>query len=311
MSERYAFIAAEQDFYASQARAGSPVEQLPVVRMCAAMEVSRSGYYDWCAAVPSDRELRRAKVTDHVRAAFELGRGTYGARRVHAVLTRSDDPQVATAGLDLVRDIMRTEGLVACQPRAYRTTTVRDEDTPPVTDHVGRDFTAPAPGCKLVGDITYVRTWEGWLYLATVIDCHTKAVVGWSMAEHMRTDLICDAIDMAATNVEFADDAVFHSDRGSQYTSSQFAAHLKSHGLTGSMGKTGICWDNALAESFFAALKNELVYRLVLPTRNKARRAIAEYIEVFYNRQRLHSGLGYKTPLEIAQEHQQNLSTAA
>ena len=149
MSERYAFIAAEQDFYASQARAGSPVEQLPVVRMCAAMEVSRAGYYDWCAAVPSDRELRRAKVTDHVRAAFELGRGTYGARRVHAVLTRSDDPQVATAGLDLVRDIMRTEGLVACQPRAYRTTTVRDEDTPPVTDHVGRDFTAPAPGCKL------------------------------------------------------------------------------------------------------------------------------------------------------------------
>ena len=145
----------------------------------------------------------------------------------------------------------------------------------------------------------------------TVIDCHTKAVIGWSMAEHMRTDLICDAIDMAATNVEFADDAVFHSDRGSQYTSSQFAAHLKSHGLTGSMGKTGICWDNALAESFFAALKNELVYRLVLPTRNKARRAIAEYIEVFYNRQRLHSGLGYKTPLEIAQEHQQNLSNAA
>lgn len=312
MSERYAFIAAEQDFYSSQARAGAPVEQLPLVRMCAALEVSRSGYYDWRTAVPSARELRRAKVTEHVHAAFELGRGTYGVRRVRAVLSRSEDPQVASAGLDLIRDIMHQEGLVACQPRAYRTTTVRDgEGTAPVADHVGRDFTAPAPGCKLVGDITYVRTWEGWLYLATVIDCHTKAVVGWSMAEHMRTDLICDAIDMAATNVSFTEGAVFHSDRGSQYTSSQFSDHLKSHGLTASMGKTGICWDNALAESFFAALKNELVHRLVLPTRNKARRAIAEYIEVFYNRQRLHSALGYKTPREIAEEHEQNLSTAA
>lgn len=311
MSEKYAFIAAEQDHYTSQARAGAPVEQLPLVRMCAALEVSRSGYYDWRRALPSPRQLRRAKVTKHVQAAFEQGRGTYGARRVHAVLTRSQDPQVASAGLDLVRDIMRTEGLVACQPRAYRTTTVRDEAIPAVADHVGRDFTAPAPGCKLVGDITFVRTWEGWLYLATVIDCHTKAVIGWSMAEHMRTDLICDAIDMAATNVDFAEGALFHSDRGSQYTSSQFAAHLKSHGLTGSMGRTGICWDNALAESFFAALKNELVHRLVLPTRNKARRVIAEYIEVFYNRQRLHSGLGYKTPLEVTEEYAQNLSTAA
>src|SRR5690606_6157931 len=157
-------------------------EQLPLVRMCAALEVSRSGYYDWRKALPSPRQLRRAKVTMHVQAAFEQGRGTYGARRVHAVLTRSQDPQVASAGLDLVRDIMRAEGLVACQPRAYRTTTVRDEAIPAVADHVGRDFTAPAPGCKLVGDITFVRTWEGWLYLATVIDCHTKAVIGWSMA---------------------------------------------------------------------------------------------------------------------------------
>lgn len=312
MSERFAFIAAEQDYYTSQERAGLEVEKLPLTRMCTALEVSRSGYYDWVKAVPSARELRRAKITQHVHAAFTAGRGTYGARRVHAVLARSTDPEVASAGFDLVRDIMRTEGLVACQPRAYRATTVRDRDGhPQVTDHVGRDFTAPAPGFKLVGDITYVRTWEGWLYLATVIDCHSKAVVGWSMAEHMRTDLICDAIDMAATNVRFADNAVFHSDRGTQYTSEQFAKHLASHGLTSSMGRTGVCWDNALAESFFASLKNELVYRTVFPTRSKARRAIAEYIEVFYNRTRLHSALGYKTPLEVANEYNQTNANAA
>ena len=129
---------------------------------------------------------------------------------------------------------MREQDLVACQPRAYRTTTVH-EGEPRVADHVGRDFSAQAPGRKLVGDITYVRTWAGWLYLAAVIDCHTKAVIGWSMAEHMRTDLIRDAIDMAATNVNFADGAVFHSDRGSQYSSERFARHLKSHGLTPSI----------------------------------------------------------------------------
>lgn len=312
MSERYAFIAAERDYYDSQERAGIPVERLPLTRMCAAVEVSRSGFHDWENAEPSARALRRAKVTEHVHAAFEAGRGTYGARRVHAVLQRSADPQVASAGFDLVRDIMRTDGLVACQPRAYRTTTVRDQDhEAEIADHVDRDFTADAPGCKLVGDITYVRTWEGWLYLATVIDCHSKAVVGWSMAENMRTDLICDAIDMAATNVDFADNALFHSDRGSQYTSEQFAQHLESHGLTASMGRTGVCWDNAMAESFFASLKIELVYRTVFPTRNQARRAIAEYIEVFYNRTRLHSALGYKSPLEFTNEYNQTYAIAS
>lgn len=312
MSERFAFIAAERDYYSSQERAGVPVEKLALTRMCSALEVSRSGYYDWCQAVPSARELRRAKVTEHVRAAFTAGRGAYGARRVLAVLSNSSDPEVASAGFDLVRDIMRTEGLVACQPRAYRTTTVADPDNQhQIPDRVGRDFTAQAPGFKLVGDITYVRTWQGWLYLATVIDCHSKAVVGWSMADHMRTDLICDAIDMAATNVEFAEGAHFHSDRGTQYTSDQFAKHLASHGLKGSMGRTGVCWDNALAESFFAALKNELVYRTVFPTRDKARRAIAEYIEVFYNRQRLHSALGYKAPMDAANEYNQIYAIAS
>lgn len=303
MSEKFALIDAEK------AIAGT---LFTVALMCSALGVSRSGFYDWLAAVPSARELRRATVAVHVRAAFAAGRGAYGVRRVHAMLTRSDDAEVASASLRLVRAIMAAHGLRACQPRAYRVTTIRDPDAEPATaDHLERDFTAPAPGTKLVGDITYIRTWEGWLYLATVIDCHSKAVVGWSMADHMRSSLICDAMTMAAANVDFTPGVVFHSDRGTQYTSAEFTRHLTQLQVTASMGRTGVCWDNALAESFFAALKNELIYRTAYPTRHRARLAIADYIEVFYNRQRLHSGLGYKTPLEVTTEYQQNLTLAA
>ena len=302
MSDKYALIAAEQAM-------GEPAPS--VSAMCAGLEVSRSGFYDWQRAEPSKRQRRRAKVTRHVHGAFEAGRGTYGVRRVHAILTRCTDPEVASASIDLVRAIMREEGLAACQPRGYKVTTEQDPDADPIRDRLHRDFTADTPGAKLVGDITYIKTWEGWLYLATVIDCCTKQVLGWSMADHMRTDLICDALTMAATRHQFAEGAIFHSDRGTQYTSAQFAKHLESFGIVGSMGRTGVCWDNALAESFFAALKNELVYRVVLPTRKKARRMVAEYIEVFYNRTRIHSGIGYKTPAQVALEYQQNRSNAA
>lgn len=302
MSDKYALIAAEQ-------ATGEPAPS--VSAMCAGLEVSRSGFYDWQRAEPSKRQRRRAKVTRHVHGAFEAGRGTYGVRRVHAILTRCTDPEVASASIDLVRAIMREEGLAACQPRAYKVTTEQDPDADPIRDRLHRDFTADTPGAKLVGDITYIKTWEGWLYLATVIDCCTKQVLGWSMADHMRTDLICDALTMAATGHQLAEGAIFHSDRGTQYTSAQFAKHLESLGIVGSMGRTGVCWDNALAESFFAALKNELVYRVVLPTRKKARRMVAEYIEIFYNRTRIHSGIGYKTPAQVALEYQQNRSNAA
>ena len=305
MNEVFGFIAAE--------KAAGCV--LSVTLMCVLLGVSRSGFYAWEAAVPSARARRRAKLAEHVRAAFEAGRGTYGARRVHAVLGRSDDPQVAGVSLGLVRDLMADLGLHACQPRAYRVTTLPGEPSgehlESVTDHVQRDFTADAPGCRLVGDITYLRTWTGWLYLATVIDCHSRAVIGWAMAEHMRASLVCDALSMAATNVEFAPGAVFHSDHGSQYSSAEFARHLASLDLTASMGRTGVCWDNALAESFFGALKNELVYRTSFPSQTKARTMIAEYIEVFYNRQRIHSALGYKTPAETIAAWHETQATAA
>jgi putative transposase len=303
VNDKFAFIAAEK---------ADPNSPYPVIKMCLWLGVSTSGFYDHENAVDTARQLRRAKVAVHVKAAYKAGRGTYGVRRVHAVLTRSHDPEVASASVGLVRTLMTELGLAGCQPRAYKTTTDPDPNPPAApADLVGRDFTADRPGVKLVGDITYIRTWAGWLYLATVIDCHTRQVVGWSMATHMRTSLICDAISMAAGRGGLQPQAIFHSDRGSQYTSVEFATHLQRHNLRGSMGRRGQCWDNAMAESFFSALKNELVYRTVFTSQAKARAAVAEWIEVFYNRTRLHSALGYKTPAEVAAEYQQISTNAA
>ena len=301
MSEKFAFIAAEK------ATPNHP----PVIKMCRWLEVSTSGFYDHCNTVESDRDRRRTKISDHVQAAFELGRGAYGVRRVHRVLSASHDLEVVSCSEKLVRSIMAELGLRACQPRAYKTTTQPDPDAPGAADLVGRDFTSEEPGVKLVGDITYISTWAGWLYLATVIDCCTRQVVGWSMATHMRTSLICDAISMAASRGSVQPQAIFHSDRGTQYTSAEFAVHLGALNVRGSMGRVGQCWDNAMAESFFASLKNELVYRTVFPTQEHARRAVAEYIEVFYNRTRIHSALGYKTPAAVAAGHRKDRAKAA
>lgn len=303
MREKFDLIAAEK---------ADPASPYPVTKMCEWLKVSTSGFYDHCAAAVSARQLRRRKLVDHIQAAFDLGRGAFGVRRVWAILRRSHDPEVASVSLNLVRAIMAELGLAGCQPRGYKTTTQPDPEPPTApADLLGRDFTAAEPGTKLVGDITYLRTWTGWLYLATVIDCCTREVVGWSMATHMRASLVCDAISMAHGKGIINPGAVFHSDRGTQYTSTEFATHLTSLQMKGSMGRRGQCWDNALAESFFASLKNELVYRTVFPNQEHARRAVAEYIEVFYNRIRLHSTLGYKTPAEVAASFQQNPAKAA
>ncbi len=271
----------------------------PIGKMCGWLAVSRAGFYAWRGRGPSPAARRRTRLTSLVQAAFDASRGTYCARRVAEVLRRSGE----TVSVRLVAELMAERGLQACQPRPFRLTTVADAAAAARPDLVGRDFTATEVGTKLVGDITYVRTWAGWLYLATVIDCATRKVIGWSMADHMRASLVVDAVTMAAGRVPLAEGAVFHSDRGSQYTSAEFTTALREHRMRASVGRTGVCWDNALAESFFGALKNELVYRTAFPTRTHARRAIADYIEVFYNRQRLHSALGYRTPAEVEAEH--------
>lgn len=267
--------------------------------MCAWVGVSTSGYYEWKNNPTSATAERREQLKMEIREIFDEHDQTYGYRRVHAELARRG----TRCGPELVRALMRELGLVPCQPRPWRTTTVADPDAEAAPDLVQRDFSAQAPGQKLVGDITYIKTWAGWLFLATVIDCHTKMVVGYAMADHMKTSLVREAIDMAARNISLPDDAIFHSDRGCQYTSSEFREHLRTIGVRPSVGRTGICYDNALAESFNASLKNELVHRTAFPTHNHARTAIVRYIELFYNRKRLHSGLGYKAPLEVYNEY--------
>ena len=286
MSSKFEFIDGEKASY-------------PIVSMCRWAQVSRSGFYDWQQRPASAATLRRAGLAVEVRTVFDWSDSTYGYRRVHEELRRRG----VEVGPELVRWLMADMGLVACQPRPWRITTIPGGGPGP-TDLLQRDFTAAAPGRRFVGDITYIPTWEGWLYLATVIDLHTKEVCGWAMADHMRTELVCDALTMAKAHRPIITGAVFHSDRGCQYTSGELGRHLTSLDMVGSMGRTGVCWDNALAESFFASLKKELVHRTVYTTRKKASDAIAYYIEVWYNRLRLHSGLGYRTPLEAFQHYQ-------
>lgn len=293
MSDKYAFIDAEYA-HAADAACAPTIE-----RMCRWLQVSKSGYYEWLHRPPSASAQRRELLKLKIKALFAASDGSYGYRRLHAALLRGGDQ----VGPELVRELMRELGLVACQPRRWRTTTLRGEEHSRALDLVGRDFSAEAPGQKLVGDITYIPTWAGWLYLATVIDCFNKEVIGYAMADHMRTSLICDAVDMAARNHTLAVNCIFHSDRGTQYISTEFGKKLTALHLRQSLGHTGCCYDNALAESFFASLKNERVHRTVYPTRKKAKQDIAHYIEIFYNRQRLHSALGYRTPHEVRIEY--------
>jgi putative transposase len=286
----YEFIDAE---YATSENAPA------VTKMCAWLDVSKSGFYDWKSRPESATAERRKKLSLIIRRIFDDSDSTYGHRRIAAQLAR----QGIIAGQELVRGLMRELGLVACQPRPWRPATTQQGHAGPVPDLVNRDFTAEIPGAKMVGDITYIATWQGWEYLATVIDCATRKVIGWAIGDNYRTPLITSAIRMAARNVNLPADAVFHSDRGSNYTSAEFAAALEGLGIRQSVGRTGSCFDNALAESFNASLKVERVHRTVYPTRKKAREDIARYIELRYNRTRLHSALGYRTPQEVHAEY--------
>ncbi len=283
MSEKYEFV---------DTTLTEPKCPFPVILMCRWLDVSTSGFSSWRARPDSATARRRDVLKKLISAEFTRSDETYGYRRLHAALARRG----VTAGRELVRHLTRELGLLPCQPRPSRLRlTSADAAAGPIPDLVGRDFTADAPGHKLVGDITYIPTWEGWLYLATVIDCYSKKVIAHAMDDHYRTSLITTAIRRAAAT-GLADQAIFHTDRGSNYTSAEFHTALTDLGLRHSTGRTGICYDNAMAESFFAALKNERVHRTVYPTRAHAIRNITRYIDSWYNTTRLHSGLGYQTP---------------
>ena len=285
MSSRYEFIDGEEGNY-------------PMMKMFAWAGVSSSGFYEWRNRPASATTKRREKLKILIAAIFADSDATYGYRRIHAVLSRSAIP----AGLELIRALMRQLGLVACQPKPWRPITTIAGDACELPDLVQRDFSATKPGTKLVSDITYIRTWQGWLYLATVIDCATKACIGYAMADHMRTSLVTSALDMAAKRYDITG-AIFHSDRGTQYMSEDFATAAKRHDLRRSVGRTGVCYDNAQAETFNSAVKVERVNRTQYPTREHARKDVTRYIEFRYNRTRLHSGLGYRTPEEAHNDY--------
>jgi putative transposase len=282
----------------------------PVRLLCRALGVSASGFYAWWRRGPSDREREDHALLGWIRAIHGRSLGTYGSPRVHAELQHGHDIHV---GRKRVERLMRADGLSGRHLRRRRGLTKQDRAAAPAPDLIGRDFsptTTPIPGARMVGDITYLATGEGWLYLADTLDLATRSVLGYAMADHMRASLVVDALSMTATRVQLPEGAIFHSDRGSQYTSLAFARACDQLGITRSMGRTGSCFDNAAAESFWGTLKRELG-RSWWCTRADARRAVFQYISVFYNRQRRHSALGYLTPQEAINRYRQRQVLAA
>jgi putative transposase len=283
--------------------------EFPVKVLCAVCGVSRSGFYAWAGRGPGGRDVEEETLAREIEAIWEASRRSYGSPRVWRRLRRNG---FRTSRKRVAR-IMAERGWRGRAGRRRVRTTIVDPAAAPAPDLVGRDFTATRPGHKLVGDITYVRTWEGWLYVATVIDLYSRRVVGWSIADHMRACLVGDALEAAPGCYPGGlQGAIFHSDRGSQYTSSEYRQLCERLGVRQSMGRTGVCWDNAVAESFFATLKTELIYTASWPTKAKTRLAITEWIEAHYNRRRMHSSIDYNTPLEQEQIYwNQTAKTAA
>jgi transposase InsO family protein len=281
----YSFIAEEQ---ANQVWS--------VAEMCRVLEVSRSGFYDWQGRPPSQRELDDRQLAVEIEAIWECSDRTYGAPRMHRWLLK----QGFIVGRNRVARIMALNGWGGETGRRKVRTTIVDRGAIAATDRVKRDFNPTRPDSVWCGDITYLRTGEGWLFLATVIDLFSRRVIGWSVADHMRTELVANALDMAVATRggRVAAGVVFHSDRGSQYTSADFGELCDRHGVVQSMGATGVCWDNAAAESFFGTLKREHANRRRWATRADARRDLIRWIEGWYNQRRLHSTINYNSPVE-------------
>jgi transposase InsO family protein len=271
-------------------------QQRTLKRTCELLEVSRAAYYAHHAGAVPARQRTDEELTKHIRQAHQASKGRYGAPRIHAELRRRGHRH----GRKRVARLMRAAGLCGRTPRRFKRTTVPDPAAAARADLIRRDFAvnAAAVNTRWCGDITYLPTWEGWLYLATVIDIASRRVVGFALAERLRTSLVADALTNAVAARDPVPGVIFHSDKGCQYTSGGYATLADDLEVALSTGRTGQCWDNALAESFFASLKGECLDQLPWPTRAAARRATVEYI-AWYNGTRLHSALGYRTPDEF------------
>jgi len=264
----------------------------PVTVMCRLLGVSTSGYYTWRSRPPSARSHADHALSQQICVIHERSRGTYGMPRVWAELRYEG----VYCSRKRVARLLRRAGLQGCHRRKGPRTTRRRPGAAPAPDLVKRRFAAAAPDQLWVADITYVSTWMGFLYLAVVLDAYSRRVVGWAMAEHVRSELVVEAVEMALWRRRPSDGVIHHSDRGSQYTSLAFGRRLRDAGMMASMGSRGDCFDNAMAESFFATLDCELLARQRFPTRNAARLALFDYIEGFYNSHRRHSALDYLSP---------------
>lgn len=294
MTYRYRFISEHRATYG-------------VKRLCRLLDIRRQGFYEHLAGQPA-RMLRAAgddELAAEIAAIHVAHRKAYGARRVAHELRRRG----RVVNRKKVERLMRQRGIVGLTRRRRRSLTRPDAGLPAAPDLLRREFTATRPGETFVGDITYLPTQEGWLYLATVIDLCTREVVGHAMAEHMRADLVCQAIEVAAARGLTRPGAVFHSDKGSQYTSARFRATLARARLRPSTGRTGSCYDNAAAESWFATLKTEIGTQ-VWTDRTVARHDVFDYL-IYYNRHRLHSTLGYRTPYEARIGYRHSLTLVA
>ncbi len=264
----------------------------PVAMLCRMLGISPSGYWAWRKREPSARAKANAVLTERIVAIHATSRQTYGAPRVHADLCATG----IRCGRMRVARLMRAAGVVGCHRRRHVVTTVREPSAPLAPDCIERQFVAEAPNTKWTADITYVPTWAGFLYLAVVLDVFSRRIVGWAMAEHLRTELVLAALDMALWNRRPDPGVIHHSDHGCQYTSVAFGSRCQEEGVIPSLGSRGDCFDNAITESFFATLECELLKRQTFPTHREARTAIFDYIEGFYNTHRRHSALGYRSP---------------
>jgi putative transposase len=276
----FSFVAAEKANY-------------PIALMCRTLEVNRTAFHNWERRPPSQRALTDAWLSGKIKEIHTANRGVYGAPRIHAELRMAHGIRVSRKR---VERLMREAGISGLVTKKRRRTTIRVPGVRVADDLVRRHFTPPAPNLLWLADITYLRSWEGWLHLAAVQDAFSRAIVGWSMAEHMRTELVVDALQMALSRRRPVAGLVHHSDQGSQYVSLGFGQAARDAGIAISMGSRGDAYDNAVAESFFATLKKELINRRSWPTRRELGSAVFEYIEAFYNRGRRHSTLGYHSP---------------
>jgi putative transposase len=262
--------------------------------MCQVLEVSRAGYYAWLGRPESPRAVRAAEVVEAIQRAHRASRRAYGSPRVHKALEAAG----VACCVNTVAKLMRRDGLRAAAARRFVATTDARHGLAVAGNVLDRRFAPGETDRAWAGDITYIPTGEGWLYLAAVLDLGSRRVVGWATADHLRAELACRALGAALALRRPAGPLIHHSDRGVQYACDEYRRMLRSHGLSPSMSRKGDCWDNAAMESFFATLKRELVHRTTFATREEARAALFDYIEVFYNRSRLHSTLGYLSPVE-------------